>query len=179
MKFYVLLQNEITTKTIPKMEVLDILLIIVAISAIIRGFSSGLISRVGAVAAIVVAVLASRLFGPAVYDRWGGGSGHETLSLVVCYGLVFVLCYLGVRLAAGLVRGAVHTVKLGALDRLGGAAFSLLEWMIAASLVMNLYAAIVPSSQETFTGPGHGLRQLVFDLAPAVIGYLSELARLA
>lgn len=163
------------------MELLDILLIIVAVSAIIRGFTAGLITRVGSVAAIVVAVLASRLFGPEVYSRWGEGmwAGHETLSLVVCYALVFAACYFGVRLVARLVRGAVHTVKLGIFDRIGGALFSLLEWMLVVSLVMNLYAAVAPDGAAIFTGPGHALRSAVFDLAPAVIGYLQKMVELS
>lgn len=163
------------------MELLDILLIIVAISAIIRGFSAGLITRAGSVAAIVVAVLGSRLFGPEIYNRWGAGfsSEHDSLGLVVCYVLVFAVCYFGVRLAAHLIRGAVHTVNLGIFDRLGGALFSLLEWMLAVSLVMNLYAAIASSGASAFTGPGHSLRQAVYELAPAVTGYLQELAELS
>lgn len=158
------------------MELLDILLIIVAVSAIIRGFASGLVTRLGSVAAIVLAVIGCRLFGPVIYDRWAApmAGEHTTRALVCTYALLFLVIYAGVRVCASLIRGAVRTVKLGFLDRIGGALFSLLEWMIAASLIMNLYAALVPTAKDIFTGPGHALRELVFSLAPAVAGYLQQ-----
>lgn len=162
------------------MELTDILLIIVAISAIIRGFYSGFISRIGALAAIFMAIMASRLFGHDVYARWGTmfGEDHDTLALIVSYAIVFVACYIAVRLLARLVRAAVHTLCLGLLDRAAGALFSLFEWMLVVSMCMNLYVAISPSGITHFTGNGHAMRHAVYDLAPAVIGYLQEMAYL-
>lgn len=159
------------------MEILDILIIIVAIAALIRGYAVGIISRIGSLAAIILAVVGARLFGPAVYERWGAAAGadHATLALVAGYAVVFIACYFGVRLVARLIRGAIRTVRLGALDSLAGALFSLFEWMLALSLAMNLYAALASSGAALFTGPGHTLRAMVYNLAPAVIGYLQTL----
>ncbi|MDE6277004.1 MAG: CvpA family protein [Muribaculaceae bacterium] len=159
------------------MEILDILIIIVAIAAIIRGYAAGLISRIGSLAAIILAIVASRLFGPAVYERWGASVApdHSTLVLIVSYAIVFAICYFGIRFAARLVRGAIRTIRLGIIDSLCGALFSLFEWMIAISIAMNLYAALAPSGADIFTGSGHFIRALVYNLAPAVIGYIQKL----
>ncbi len=162
------------------MELLDILLIIVAVAAIIRGFCTGFITRIGALAAIFIAVIAARLSGPAVFARWGAhiGPDHETLALVLSYVIVFVACYLGVRLLARLIRFAIHALCLGLVDRAAGAVFSLFEWMLAASILINIYVGICPAETARFTGNGHALRHAVFDIAPAVIGYLQEMAYL-
>ncbi len=154
------------------MELIDIIIIIIALAALVRGFSKGLITQIGALAGIIIAILASRLLGPAVCERWAPADSG-TLGLTVCYTLIFTVTYFGVRMAARLIRGAVHTIHLAAVDRFLGAAFSLFEWLTAISLAMNLYAALMPAGRELFTA--NTLRTAVFELAPALTGYICHL----
>lgn len=101
----------------------DVLFIIVLITAIIKGISRGLVyalfSFVGLLLGLVAAMKLSAKVASYLQDSAGGGKWLPLLSFV----LVFVAVVFLVRWLAALVEGALELSLLGWLNRIGGALF--------------------------------------------------------
>lgn len=151
--------------------ILDLFILIVVVAAAIKGYFSGFIAQAGQVAGIVAALLVCRLFGDTVLGMVG--SDEPTATTAVCvYGIMAVGTYIGVWMLVRLVRSAWHAVKLGFIDSLGGAAFGIVEWGLALSLVLNVVAS---QTEEPIRDDSKPWRGVVLDAAPTAFGFLSEI----
>ena len=66
-----------------------------------------------------------------------------------------------------------HALALGGLDRLGGAVFSLFQWMLVLSILLNLWQMVKPSTNflaMSTLGNGHAI-EAVMGLAPGLLGW--------
>lgn len=165
------------------MAIIDIIILIVTVGALVYGFWRGFIVQLGAVAGLIVGVLACRLFGdslavwigdvlPSLSDNVGTAM---LINRTIAYVILFIVCYCSVRLLASLVKTITSALFLGVFDRILGALFSLLQWMIVLSLVVNFICLISPNSTfiaESTLANGHAIGA-VRDLAPAILGFLN------
>ena len=129
-------------------QVIILIFAAVALYAVITGFMKGLLSQIGQIAGLVIGVLAARALTPSLITMLRGDAGVDTTSMIVtvlCYILVYLAAYFSVVLVARFLRLVVRVACLGALDRIGGALFKLLKWMLIMSLVYNLAMAVCPS----------------------------------
>lgn len=153
---------------------LDILILAIVIVGGILGFKRGILSQVGSILAVLVGILAARMFGPRVSCIFAGGE-PGFVDLVSGYGVVFLAAYLLVWLLAHMVRSVFRLVKFGFVDKLCGALFRIAEWLLLLSLALNFYILLTDRPGELIN-PAKPWREAVVQMAPAVLGYLSHLA---
>ena len=155
------------------MTTLDVLILIVFVASVAVGFWKGIIVQVGAVGALVFAVVLCRLGGAWLASVIAGNDAPGELDTVVAKVILFIAGYLSVRVVASLCKKATHALSLGALDRLGGVVFSVFQWMLVLSLLINLWLVIKPEppiEQLSTLANGHAAPAIV-RLAPAVLGW--------
>ena len=164
------------------MAVIDIVILAVFAGAVITGYRKGFIAQAGSLAAIVVAIVACRLLGPAVTDFILANHEGEISSVqryctsALAYCGVYIVAYYAVILVVKLLKLIVHTMLLGPLDSIGGALVSLLKWFMALSIAANLSIALSPNGNWLTTstlGSGRPVHWVV-KLAPNVLGIVSE-----
>ncbi len=159
---------------------LDILIIAVFIASAVMGYRKGLIGQIGSVAAIIIGILACRMFGPqaaAMITPTGeeNSVSHYSTTLLA-YGGVYIVAYYAVILVARMLRTVTHTLLLGPLDRIAGAAVSVIKWFMAVSVVLNLYIAIFPATDlAAKSNLDHGRPvKWIIELAPAAWGAFTQ-----
>lgn len=161
---------------------LDILIIAVFIASAVMGFRKGLIGQIGSVAAIIIGILACRMFGPQVTDMIMPGGDQETNSMphycatIMAYAGVYIVAYYAVIIVARMLRTVTHTLLLGPLDSIGGAVVSVIKWFMAVSVAFNLYMAIFPSSDlasKSNLDNGRPVKWII-ELAPAAWGAFTQ-----
>lgn len=163
------------------MTALDVLLLIIAATALFLGWRAGFIAQIGKFAAVVAAIVCCRLFGRRlavwlVNANCSPGDSFDgvTLWTIVAYAAIFITVYLIVSSIGSGLRRMVHAVLTPFVDRLAGALFKLLVYMLFVSLVLNLWLVIFPDSKlrsdsaASWSEPLTGLNLITF--APAVIG---------
>ena len=172
------------------MTVLDIVILVIFIIAAILGFRKGFIVQVGSLAAIVIGIVACRMFGsqvvvlisPSQQEIAEGANGCPSyLYTIVSYCVIYLVAYYAVILVVKLLKLVVHTVLLGPLDRIGGAIVSVIKWFIPVSLLLNLYISLNPGcdlTEKVHLAAGQPVTWIV-DLAPTLFGALTHLTEFA
>ena len=102
------------------------------------------------------------------------GSEHASVARACVYAVLFVAVYLGCNLLARLISSLLKAVKLGFLDRLGGAVMRTFLWLLFTSLAINIYLGICPSDRPRFERADKPWRNLTVQLAPKLLGYLAN-----
>ncbi|MCI9172155.1 CvpA family protein [uncultured Duncaniella sp.] len=165
---------------------LDIVIIVIFAVSAIMGYRKGLIGQIGSVAAIIIGILACRMFGPQVTDMImpAGNADPATdpnsmpryVAVILAYSGVYIVAYYAVILVARLLRTVTHTLLLGPLDRMAGAVVSVVKWFLAVSVAMNLYIAIFSPADITHSTRVCGERTVtwILNLAPTVWGAFTQ-----
>ena len=152
----------------------DFILLAIVVLAAVTGALRGIVAQIGAIAALLAAILVCRFFGGTVADMVvGHGTEHETTLRIICYAVVFIATYVGVWLLARLFGAAVSALHLRPFDRIAGGLFRVAEWLIITSIVLNVYFAISPSDRAGFCRADRPWRASVVKIAPA----LAEIGR--
>lgn len=117
--------------------VLDIILVVILILAIIKGYQRGLIVGlfslvaiiVGLAAAMKLSVVVARYLGETikVSDRW---------LPVISFAVVFIIVVLLIRLGANLLQKTVEIALLGWVNRLGGIVLYLAIYLVIFSILL-------------------------------------------
>lgn len=154
------------------MSAIDILIIAVVAVAAVIGFTRGIMSQIGSIAALIAGIIGARIFGDRVTLLFGDGS--SPLDYAAGYGIAFLLVYVLVWLLARILRKTIHSFHLGIIDRLTGALFKVFLWSLILSLALNLWM-LFQSDDTSLKQPGKPWRAAVVDLAPAVLGYMSRI----
>ncbi len=152
------------------MSPFEIFLLIVVAGAALLGYRSGIVRQIGSFAGIIAAIIACRIFGPQLAGYWSRSASDASdtaLYHILAYVVVAVLAYLAVVLVARMARNLIHGLHLGLLDRLAGALFKVLEWLLVCSLVYNVWVAVVPDSAPAAED---AWQHRLLTLAPTVIG---------
>lgn len=157
------------------MALTDIILLAVVIIAAVTGAIRGIVAQIGAIAALLAAIIVCRFFGGTVADALvSHGAEYESTKRVLCYALVFAVTYFGVWLLARLFGAAVAAMHLRPFDRIAGALFRMAEWLIIVSIVLNVYLAVCPDDRAAFCNPSKPWRTAIVKIAPALAGYISK-----
>lgn len=157
------------------MSAIDILIIFVFIVSLIYGFRKGVIIQIGAVGGVVVGILACRLFGHWLTGVFAGDGADENdiyISGVFANVLLFLAGYISARIVARLVKTVTNALCLSIVDRLAGALFSLFQWFLVMSLLMNIWQAFRPDIDVTAKSTiGNGrAAKAIMNLSPKVLG---------
>ena len=160
------------------MNILDIIILICLIPAVIQGIIKGFISQAISIISLILGAWASARFATVVY-QWLAQhiSGSEQTLRIVAFVLIFVLVIIALILLGKLLEKVIKLVMLGWLNRLLGAVFALIKWM----LVMGLLAVAFNSINQTLglvkpdvLAQSH-LYPMLVSIADTVFPYLKNL----
>ncbi len=164
------------------MAFIDILLILIAIVGAWIGFRKGIITQLGSLAAIVIAIIVCRLAGSMVVDlilsshqSWQADALKRFSVSVVTNCIIYVVVYYGIILLSRFIKTATHALLLGPIDRIAGAVFTMAKYFLLVSLLLNLYIALVPSTKllsKSRIAGGQAI-ELVIGFAPWLLDTLS------
>lgn len=156
------------------MSTLDGVILIVFTASVVVGFWRGVIVQAGSFGALICGVLLCRVAGPWFTLKIAGADGVDYLDRVLAYVILFIVGYGCVWLLSRLVKKITHALSLGIVDRLLGAAFSLFQWMLGLSLLLNFWLVLKPETNfRAMSGlaNGHAI-DTVLNLAPWVLGFM-------
>ena len=139
-------------------------------AAALRGYFKGIIAMAARVAGVVAGAVACRLLAHEVASWFG----TETTDLIVANVLIFVVVYLGFVILGRMLHSLFRALRLTVVNRLCGAAFCMAEVAIVLSLLMNVWHMASPSTAPA-SATTDGLRGIVYNVAPALLGYLNKL----
>ena len=156
-----------------------IILIGVLLYAIWRGWRTGFVHQLAGVLGIGFGIVAARIFCSPV-SEWllnaspslGEGFAGEYKVKMLSGAIVFAIAYTLIYALAALLRSAMSLLRVGALNSIAGAAFSLLKWVMIMSVIYNVILSVFPRSDlGAYCDDGDGnIVELVMCAAPAVMG---------
>lgn len=157
------------------MPIVDLFIIILFIVAALYGFRKGIIVQLGAVGGIIGGIILCRLIGGSVTRAIAPADAQPNelyIYGVFVYILVFVVGYIAIRLLARLIKTVTSTLHISIIDRIGGAIFSVFQWFLFASFILNIWQAFSPSVDVVSYSKLAGGRpaKAILDLAPMVLG---------
>ena len=161
------------------MTLVDILILLIVLGGLVLGYSKGLFGQLSSLVSWIVAIVLCYCCGDLVKNiflvivpsasEWPLSSiTVKTVSLAFAFLIVMVI----VRLVMRLFKGAVESVHLGFLDKLGGALLFMFKYAFLLSIALNILYAINPD-MDTFATK-HMLNnkpyEITLDLMPQVLG---------
>lgn len=161
------------------MTTLDIIILIVFAGSVLIGFRSGLLKQVGSLGGLVAGAVLCRVGSAwlsaviAGHEADGDPSAPAYTDIVLAHLILFIAGFCCIKAVAHFCRQITHALSLGVVDRLAGVAFSLFEWMLVLSLVLNLWLVIKPQTSIAALSTlanGHAAPAIVA-LAPKVLGW--------
>ncbi len=159
------------------MNYIDFIIVLIVLIGALYGLIKGVFRQLGSLGGFVAGVLVSRLFGGSfasllqqMFDLPAG------VSRIAAYSLLFLLVYLICLQLMRLIHHISQQVALGWLDRLAGALFGVLKYLVIFSILLNLVHIIDPKvrmlpAREVSTSHlyGYALR-----IAPALFAIAQE-----
>lgn len=153
------------------MTLLDILIVVLAISGAFVGWRKGLTGQLGAVAGVLVAIILCRWFGrdlAGAFSEPDDTPSTVMLHTVLAYVVLAVGAYVGVRVIARFVGSITKALNLSFVNRAAGAVFGVFEWMLGLSLMLNLWVGVFPDTELRTSN--NAMVEGIRDLGPAVMG---------
>ncbi|MCQ2335080.1 MAG: CvpA family protein [Paludibacteraceae bacterium] len=127
------------------MNTIDIILLCVVGVSAVTGFSRGLVKELMGITAIIVGLIVTKLYSPAVAEWLIQDTGMSPFSArIVSYTALMLGIWILGQIVGRLLTRFFRALKLGWLNRLGGAGVSVLKYAIVASLVLNVLALVEP-----------------------------------
>lgn len=119
----------------------DLLVVILVVATLIKGFVSGLIMQIASLAGIVLGAMfagkISEFIAPRLIE-WIDSSPHIIGAL--SYVVAFLLIMVALLLAGKAVQSFVKAINLNAANRVAGAAFCCAKWIVVFSILINIVA---------------------------------------
>ncbi len=156
------------------MNYFDIIVGILLIIAILRGFRNGLIIELAALAALVLGILGAIKFSD-LTEGWLMQYISSNYIGIIAFLITFAGIVIAVHLIAKAVDKLIAAVSLGVVNRIFGAAFSFLKYTFILSVIMAVFA----SFDKTFnlipedTKNSSILYEPLTEFAPSVFPYLN------
>ena len=116
---------------------LDIILLVLLILAVIKGYQRGLIVGVFSLVAIIVGLAAAIKLSTVVAEYIGKAVKiSDTWLPVISFAVVFILVVLLIRLGANMLQKTVEIALLGWVNRLGGILLYIAIYLIVYSVIL-------------------------------------------
>ena len=161
------------------MTIIDAIIILIVLGGLVLGYRKGFIGQLSSLVSWVVAMVLCYKCGDLAKDvflafvpsaaEWPLSSiTVKTVSLAFAFLIVMVI----IRLVMRLFKGAINTVHLGFIDKLGGSLLFMFKYAFILSIVLNLLYAFNPD-MDTFA-TRHILDnkpyEFTLDLMPRILG---------
>lgn len=128
-----------------EMNYIDFVILLIAVVGALYGLIKGILRQLGSLGGFILGIVVSRVFGQSVaslmqqmFDLPAG------VSRVIAYSLLFLLVYLVCIQLMRLIHHITHKVALGWLDRLTGALFGAVKYLVVLSILLNLIHIVDP-----------------------------------
>ena len=161
------------------MTIVDALIILIVLGGLVLGYRKGFIGQLSSLISWVVAIVLCYKCGELAQDIFLSivpSAAEWPLSSItvktVSLAFAFLIVMLIVRLVMRLFKGALNTVHLGVIDKMGGSLLFMFKYAFVLSIVLNLLYAFNPD-MDTF-GTEHMLKNKPYEftlyLMPHVLG---------
>jgi membrane protein required for colicin V production len=120
------------------MSALDIFVILLLGGGALIGFVRGFVHEVLSLLAWIVAIAMLKLFHTQLWEGLRGSVGTDAGAAVLAFALLFLPCFLLVKLLARNLGGKTRRSVLAPVDRVLGGGFGLLKGLIGATLFFLL-----------------------------------------
>lgn len=162
------------------MSIIDILILVIFVAAAAYGWWRGMIVQIGSLAGVLLGILLCRLFGDQFTNfliNTFGGDGPVSPDTAYATGVaanvvLFILGFIAAKLVARVIKAVTQAARLSLIDKLCGVVFSLFEWFLIFSILLNIWQAFNPSDpilKKSTLGDGRAAHA-IFNLAPNVLG---------
>lgn len=156
-----------------------IIVIIVGALAVVKGFHSGFTGQVSGVLGFAFGTVCTHVFSdqadafmravmPWLSGRVGAGFIYSVTSSALVYGVVYLLF----KVFTKVLRSAMQVFYVGMLDKLLGAGFCLMKYMLVLSIFFNLIVCVDSSSplMKCANADDGNVVEGVMLLAPGLLG---------
>ncbi|WP_075591000.1 CvpA family protein [Labilibacter marinus] len=156
------------------MNYFDIVIGIILVIAIVKGFKNGLIVELASLAALVLGVLGAIKFSNFT-ESWLTQHFNSDYIGIISFLVTFIGIVVGVHLIAKMVDKLVKAVALGLVNRILGAAFSFIKYGFILSILLSVFT----SFDKTFdvlpqeTRESSIIYEPLAEFAPKVFPYLN------
>lgn len=153
------------------MNYFDIIVGILLILALVKGFKNGLVIELATLAALVLGILGAIKFSDVTEQYLSQHINSEHIGLIAFF-VTFILIVIGVHLIAKMVDKLVSAVALGTINRIFGAAFSLLKYAFIISILLAVFNSIdknfnlIPEKQKESSKLYYPLSDLALKVFP-------------
>ncbi len=127
--------------------------------------------QLGSIAGVVLGMALCRVVAPGLADHFSQPDDTvqtRLLHTVLIYLLIGTISYVGVRMVVHVTRTVLHAMHLCILDRAAGALFSVFQWLLGLSVVLNVWLAIFPDGELRTSN--RDVVDGVLTIAPLVFG---------
>lgn len=121
------------------MSILDIIILVLLLIAVVRGYKNGLVVEVLGMASVFIAGYAAYYLTKPIAAWWKGGFSYKEELVFV---LIFIAFVIGVVYLARLISRLFDSVGLGVGDKIGGAVISLMKYIIIISVSLAIFMSI-------------------------------------
>ncbi len=150
------------------MNWLDIVIVVVIALATFGGLLVGLIAAALSLAGVIVGViLAGRYY--LAFSQHLGFIGDEKIAQIVAFAIILVGVMLIALALAMVLRWAFSLIKLGWIDRLGGAVFGLAGGLLLCGAVLAMWVKFAGAGASV---TGSFLASILLEHFPVVLGLL-------
>lgn len=153
----------------------DLIVIILVLITLVKGFFSGLVMQIASLAGLILGAIfagqLSTIIAPKLISLTDA-SAHiiGPLSYIVAFLIIIIVLLF----AGKLLQSFVNAIKMNILNRLAGALFCCAKWIIVFSILMNLIVEFDQDKQlikEDIRENAHSY-PIVMDIAQTVIPFL-------
>lgn len=148
-------------------------------ASILFGIWKGLIAQLGIVGGIAGGIIACRLLGDPMASLIGhltnaeaGNTADAYLDSMAANVIIFAVVFTTVVFLSRMMRTIASALCLSVVDRVAGMLFSLFSWLLALSLLMNIWQMAHPGESLANKGRlnhGRAVRSML-DFAPDILG---------
>lgn len=122
------------------MNWLDILVLVVCVAALIRGFFTGFIMQIATLAGLILGVIFAKSLAMVIYPHIAGWMDNsENIALPISYLIGFILILIGVTIVGRIINSLVKAVLLDPVNKVAGAIFCMGKWIVIVSVLLHLF----------------------------------------
>ena len=153
------------------MTIIDIIILLLAIGGGLTGWRKGITGQLASVGGVLLSIILCRWFGNDLALALGKLCDTPESAMfhtVLAYVLLCTVAYIGVRVIARFAGMVFKTLHLSILNRVSGAAFGAIEWLLGFSLLLNLWVAVFPDTK--IHTKNTDVTDFVMSISPVVLG---------
>jgi len=123
------------------MNYFDIIVGLILLFALFRGLKNGLVTELASLAALVLGLFGAIIFSGVTAEYLSPHIGSSHIGLISFF-VTFILIVVAIHFIAKLINKLLEAVALGAINRILGAAFSVLKYAFIISVLLAVLNGI-------------------------------------